>query len=253
MSAVPSTTLPEDLLLLHTHPRTGALKPPRHTGLLLAGAMLTELLLRGALTVRGSRVALERQAGTAGPRSAGPSPADPLSGDPLLAELLRRLRDAGGGSRSAGLEHWVREAASPSTDVGWLKLLTARGLAARRPRRLLGVLDVGGDRLRADPGWSARLASRVAGAVRSGKGGPAAGPSDARDLHLAALIGASAFVDRLPAPFRDRGLVDPVMDLAFELPIADATRELLQAAGSGGRGDGIDLTDNDWGFLSDNS
>ncbi|MER6629096.1 GPP34 family phosphoprotein [Streptomyces sp. NPDC000987] len=241
MPAAPSTTLPEDLLLLHTHPRTGALKPPRHTGLLLAGAMLTELLLRGAITVRDSRVTLERQAAAA----------DPPSGDPLSADLLRRLRDTGGGSRSASLEHWVREAASPSPDADWLKLLTARGLAARRPRRLLGVLDVGGDQLRADPGWPARLASRAGAAVRSGKGGPAAGPSDARDLHLAALIGASAFVERLPAPFRDRGLVDPLMDLAFELPIADATRELLQAAGSGGRGDGIDLTDNDWGFLSD--
>ncbi|MFF0479634.1 GPP34 family phosphoprotein [Streptomyces sp. NPDC004284] len=208
------------------------MKPPPHLDVLLAGAVLTELLLREAITLRGTRITVAR-----------PEP----PADPVLADALTRLRASRGRSLPTTPHDWVREVSAQRPGRACLDLLAARGLLDHRRGRL-GVL---GDRWKAAPGWPERLASRVEGAIRPLKGAPYDNP---RDAQLAALIGASGFVRRLPGAFERRhahgSVGEQAMDLAFDVPIADATREVLQTAGSGA-GSGIDITDDDWGFLND--
>ncbi|HZX39138.1 MAG TPA: GPP34 family phosphoprotein, partial [Streptomyces sp.] len=206
----PPTTLPEELLLLFTHPRTGVLKQPRHLNRLLGGAVLTELVLCGAITVDDTRITSVRQV---------PPP------DPFAGRVLRRIRRSSKSSRS--LEEGVRMASGEPVDQAYLKLLVDRKLVHRRTRLILRVFpSVMWTAAQTD--WNAHLVSRIECAVRPGAQGAKQDPPSARDLHLAALVGAGRLGLRLRAGCTP-ALLGRMKELTRATPIADATRKLIRA------------------------
>ncbi|MGW0814538.1 GOLPH3/VPS74 family protein [Streptomyces viridiviolaceus] len=224
----PPTTLPEDLLLLLAHPRSGVLKPPRHLGRVLAGAVLTELMLTGAISVDDTRVLTVRKV----------RPADPFA-NRVLNRLLRTRKDA----RSMRLERWVHRASGDRIVQVYLDALAERGVVRRHTRSFLGLFASTTWRA-ADPGGRADLVARIDRAVRPKAHGAVPGPPDVRGPHLAALAGASRLNRRLDAEWRRLGIRAPLRDLTRATPIAEATRRVVRADRR--RGGGGDWNPGEW-------
>ncbi|MDX6346582.1 MAG: hypothetical protein QOF84_1372 [Streptomyces sp.] len=206
-------TLPEELLLLCTVPQTGLLKRPQNFNRVLAGAVLAELLLGGAITVDGKRITGVRPLTT---------PGDPVA-DRVVADLAR----AGKRARALGLERWVRKVSS-RVDRPYLEALQARGLLLAGRRRALGIFPYTVWQV-VQPGWFKDATARLDRAV--GQQG------DDRDLALAALAGAIRLDRRLYSGRGHRDTRRRIQRLTRESPIADAVRKVVSsdesAAGSG--------------------
>ncbi|GAB2990384.1 hypothetical protein GCM10023080_065220 [Streptomyces pseudoechinosporeus] len=219
----PPTALPEALLLLLAHPRTRLLKQPQHLRRVLGGAVLTELLLSGAISVDDTRITVVRKV----------RPADPLA-NRVLNRLLRTKKN----SDSMQLERWVRKASSDPVDLVYLDTLVDRGLVDRRTRTIMGLFS-STTWSAVEPGWHEHLVARIDRAVRPKAHEPVPGPPDIRGLHLAALAGTSRLDRRLNARWRRLGIRTLLEDLTCSTPIADATRKVIKAdRARGGSGEG---------------
>jgi hypothetical protein len=198
-------TLPEELLLLCAVPQTGLLKRPQNFNRVLAGAVLTELLLGGAITVDGRRIAGVRPLTT---------PGDPVA-DRVAADLAR----AGKRGRALRLERWVRKV-SHRIDGPYLEALQARGLLLARRRRALGIFPYTVWQV-VQPGRVKDATARLDRAV--GQQG------DERDRALAALAGAIRLDRRLYPGRGNRDIRRRIRQLTRETPIADAVRKVVSS------------------------
>jgi hypothetical protein len=207
----PRLTLPEEMLLLCAVPETGLLKRPQNFNRVLAGAVLTELLLCGAITVDGRRIAEVRAL---------------TLGDPVADRALAELGGAGKRARALGLDRWVRKI-SQRVDRPYPEALAARELLLARRRRFLGIFPHT-VWFAVQPGWAKEAAARIDGVVRPEAYHTAPGlPPDHRDLHLAALAGAIRLDRRL---YRGRGYRDTrdrIRQLTRSTPIAEAVRRVV--------------------------
>lgn len=116
-------TLPEELLLLCTNPRTGVVKCPQYFTRVLAGGLLSELRLRGAVVPDGSMIAEVR------PMSTGDAVADEV-----LAKIVRHVQLGWPGARQTrltGLPTDYENAAGQSSTSGWKRRLARAGATVR--------------------------------------------------------------------------------------------------------------------------
>ncbi|MGW1022510.1 GOLPH3/VPS74 family protein [Streptomyces sp. NPDC002577] len=214
----PRITLAEELLLLSAVPETGLLKRPWYFDRVLAGAVLTELLLAGAIAVEGPHITQVR-----------PLPV----GDPVGDHVIDSLTRAGKKRWNLGIERWIgqilHDVSAPYTSVEkvCLEALAARGLLRAQPRfRFLGLFPY--------TAWyatepsvtkeSARRILEVARAWRPGSGPPL----DDRDLHLAALAGAAEWQYRLFPGRENRDIRRRINELTRSTPIAEAVRKVIE-------------------------
>ncbi|MEU2259140.1 GPP34 family phosphoprotein [Streptomyces sp. NPDC019645] len=222
----PFTTLPEDLLLLCADPQSGVLERPQHFNRALGGAVLTELLLRGAIAVDDKRITEVR------PLALGEPVAD--RADRVLVELS----GTGKQERRLRLEGWVRYA-SGGLDNLCLKALASRGLVRAQRKRALGIIPYT-TWTTVQPGWTKDLAVRIDRVVRPEAYEPASRPPDPRDVHLAALVGTIHELFWRIYPHRDQHDTRcRIMKLTRATPIANAARKVIESdesAGGGGYG-----------------
>ncbi|SEF57690.1 Golgi phosphoprotein 3 (GPP34) [Thermomonospora echinospora] len=243
----PSLTLPEDVLLLCAQPGTGRLELPRYVNRPLAGAVLAELALRGAIVIQDDQITEVR------PLTVG----DPVT-DRLLARLiddvrlgvpgLHRIRLADHGDEHPAprgrfaaargamfaaaaqvrppwrLEEWVTWPRFHALDQGYLQALHARGLLTAARRRTLGFLPRTAWASTA-PDHAARTAARITQAIHSH--GP--GHDDSRSLRLAALAAAADLTGRLFPGTRHDDMRYRVEHLAHTDPIAVAVLKAISS------------------------
>jgi hypothetical protein len=218
----PPTSLPEDILLFCADPQTGVVPRPSHLRRVLAGAVLTELMLRGAITVDGARITEVRPL---------PAPVDPFA-DRVVTELLRTRPKFGFGAMR--LERWVRKV-SQQVDRDYRELMAGHGVLRARTRRVLGVFRVT-DWTLTDGAWAQQQVERVDRVIRPEAYDAFPGPPDRRDVHFAALIGAFPTGERMYSGRAGRALRRRMKDLTRSDPIADATRKVIKTDQSGGAG-----------------
>ncbi|MBA9005444.1 GOLPH3/VPS74 family protein [Thermomonospora cellulosilytica] len=247
MPGRPSPTLPEDLLLLCAEPETGLVRLPRYFDRALAGAVLAEFALCGAIVLQGEQVTEVR------PLAMGDPVADRLLGQ-LVEDVrvgvpgLHQVRLAGhGGERPAPrgrfaaarramfdaaaqvrppwrLEEWVTWPRFHAVGRHYLQALHARGLLTDTRRRTLGVLPRTGWRTTV-PDHAARTAAQVAQAIQSH--GP--GPAVTRGLRLAALAGAADLTGRIFPGTRNGDMRSRVEHLARTDLIAVAVSKAIES------------------------
>jgi hypothetical protein len=210
-----NATLPEELLLIavDAEHRAGCRSDAAALSYGLAGAVVTELLLRGAVRVteRGVLAA-----------------AGPPTGDELLDDVLVGI----GASRLRPVASWVRALAGRRVGLHQrlARRLLAAGVLRQERRRLLGLLPV--RRLAvADQAALAGLRRRL----RAGLLGH--GPVDAPTASLVGLVGACGLVDGLVArderrAARRRAAAIGHQDLAGAA-VAAAIREAQTAVAAG--------------------
>ncbi|MDX2678923.1 GOLPH3/VPS74 family protein [Streptomyces soliscabiei] len=204
----PPTSLPEDMVLINTDPASGVVKRRQLSTRVLAGAVLLELLLHGAITVDTKQIAGVR----------------PLAlGDPFAESILAEISDARPSRSSLRLTRWV-DKASRKVDRAYLDRLTARGLLYARRRRVLGVFP-STRWTTVDLGWPMHLAARVDHAVRP----EAYGPPGAYDLYLTALVDVYGLSRRLYPGRDNRHLRRRISDLSRTNLIVNAVRQVLAA------------------------
>ncbi|GAA0667244.1 hypothetical protein GCM10010193_18560 [Kitasatospora atroaurantiaca] len=213
--------IPEELLLLCADPVTGRLARPASFARVIAGGVLAELLLAGAITVDGRRISGYQPLGTT---------------EPVAAGVLTRL--AGAGKRS-----WRFRLASAITAVPrgsehvFLDSLAARGLVTAEPRRLFGIFPY--RRFTATgPGPTQAIASRLWASLHTAAFLAETRPAVERDRQLAALLGVVSLERRLfPGP-EGKEVRHAVRALSRTLPIARAVRSVISSdsssAGSSG-------------------
>ncbi|MEU6084635.1 GPP34 family phosphoprotein [Streptomyces sp. NPDC047108] len=209
------TSLPEDLLLLCADPDTGAARRIRNLDRGLGGAVLTELMLRGAFTVDEFRILDVRSV----------APVDSFA-DWVLGELL----SAKPRSWSMGLERWVRKA---SFEVGreYRELMASRGLLRVRTERALGIFPVT-DWTVAEPDRISELRRRVDALARPEAHPAPSGQPDPRDVHLTALAAAMRFSRELYPDWENRDVRRRMKEYLPAAPIAEAVRMVVRADGS---------------------
>ncbi|MFC8454467.1 GPP34 family phosphoprotein [Kitasatospora sp. NPDC057223] len=206
MDRTDSRTVPEELLLLHADPRDGRIRTPSTFHRVLAGGVLAELLVTGAISVDGRHITGYRPLGQHDPVAAG-----------VLAELGRARK-----GRPPGLDRAVRRVPR-SAVTACLHTLAGQGAVRVERRRLLGVVPY-----RRFSATTPQVAQQIAGRLRASvlpvPGG--AGPVE-RDRQLAALVGVARLDRRLyPGP-ENKQLRRAVRVLARDLPIARAVKRVL--------------------------
>ncbi|MEU6232144.1 GPP34 family phosphoprotein [Kitasatospora sp. NPDC047058] len=231
-------SIPEELLLLCADPVRGRLRIPAGSfHRVIAGGVVAELVLTGAVTVEDRRI----------------TGFQPLGGhDEVAAGVLARLEAAGKSRHRLGLEHVVRRIPRKPGAAPFLDRLTAAGLLTVEQRRFLGLpyrLHVA-----TPPGIGQEIAARVAATLaREGGaavGGAAADPSPVsraalppaeraaaeRDRQLAGLIGAARLQRRLYPGAAGAPTRQAVRRLVRELPVARAVQRVIasDSAGDGG-------------------
>lgn len=205
--------LPEELLLLCADPRTGRIRQPLNFHRVIAGAVLAELLVRGAITVEKRHITGFQPLGAS---------------DPAGAAVLARLSDSGKRRRGAGLDATVRRTSFKAAD-GYLDSLVTQGLVTVESRRLLGFLPY-----RRFASTSPETVREIGARVRAAALTPPGGAADARDRQLAGLIAAGRLERRvLPGP-EGAPARRAVRVLMRELPIAAAVRRVLNSDSAGG-------------------
>ncbi|MFD4715223.1 GPP34 family phosphoprotein [Streptomyces sp. NPDC058430] len=202
----PLTSLPEDMVLLCTDPRSSVVKRTRLNGRVLAGAVLLELLVKSAISVDTKEITGVR----------------PLAlDDPFAARILAEINSTRPSRSSLRLLRWVYKA-SWKVDRAYLDRLTARGLLYARSRRILGIFP-STKWTAANPAWSIHLAARIDHAVRP----EAYGPPGSRDLYLTALVGLAGLSRRLYPGGDNRQFRRRISDLSRANPIANAVQQVL--------------------------
>ncbi|MEU9889918.1 GPP34 family phosphoprotein [Sphaerisporangium sp. NPDC051011] len=229
----PELTLPEELLLLCASPSTGVLERPRYFTRVLAGGVLAELELHGAITVGGgcidevtpvelldpimeralARIVLDVRLGRPGARQTRlvglPTDYDGVPGQAPTTGWGRRVARARVVMRAAGagtqppreLRSWMGYAEFHDLDRRYAEALERRGMLVADRRRALGIVPVtrwtvsSYDPLR-------RVADRIDLELRPHLYGRPPVPPSLRTVHLMALAGVAGLVGHL-YPLRD--------------------------------------------------
>ncbi|MBO1417313.1 GPP34 family phosphoprotein [Streptomyces sp. FH025] len=210
MTSVDARPLPEELLLLCADPARGRfLNPSPHLNQVIAGAVLAELLLAGAITVEKQRITGYQPLGAA---------------DEIAAGVLARL-EAKGKSR---FRPWLVDALRRIPErPGYrfhLDRLVAQGYYTVEEERFLGLPRR--RYLPTRPDLTRQIAERVAATLLAGDRG-AGRPTAERDRQLAGLISVAGLERRL-YPGRDGAPVRRATGrLARELPVPRAVRDVI--------------------------
>ncbi|MBV2154075.1 GPP34 family phosphoprotein [Kitasatospora sp. SUK 42] len=211
MTSADIRPLPEELLLLCADPARGRfLNPSSHLNQVIAGAVLAELLLTGAITVEKQRITGYQPFGAT---------------DEVAAGVLARLESKG----KSRFRPWLFEA------VRWiperpgyrfhLDRLVAQGYYTVEEKRFLG-LPVR-RHLPTRPDLARQTAARVAATLLARDGG-AGRPTAERDRQLAGLIDVAGLERRL-YPGRDGAPIRRAAGrLARELPVPQAVRKAVE-------------------------
>ncbi|MFJ9951171.1 GPP34 family phosphoprotein [Kitasatospora sp. NPDC091207] len=210
MAPIDLRPIPEELLLLCAEPAGGRLRIP-YSALYraVAGGVVAELLVSGAITVEGRWITEVRPPG---------------GQDEIAAGLLARLEKAGRRNRRVGLDTALRRIPRRSTLRLLLDRLAADGVITVETRRFLGLPYR--RRTATRPGIGQEIAGRVAATLaRGGDRSPAA----ERDRQLAGLVGAAGLHYRLYPGAKGAPTRRAVRRLVTELPIARAVRRARSA------------------------
>ncbi|MER7669212.1 GPP34 family phosphoprotein [Kitasatospora sp. NPDC096128] len=208
--------LPEELLLLCADPARGRfLSPSLHLNEVIAGAVLAELVLNGAISVEVHRFG--------GARIAGYQPFGAF--DEVSAGVLARLA-AKGKSR---FRPWLPEAVQWIPERPgyrfYLDRLVAQGYYAVEEKRFLGLPRKRYPAQR--PDLARQISDRVAATLSAPDGGTAR-PTAERDRQLAGLIDVAG-LDRRRYPGRDGAPIRRAAGrLARDLPVCRAVRHVIE-------------------------
>ncbi|MFG3055095.1 GPP34 family phosphoprotein [Kitasatospora sp. NPDC048239] len=210
MAPLDTRSIPEELLLLCVDPEHGRLRIPAATfHRVIAGGVLAELLVTGAISVDGRRIT--------GYRPLGPA-------DEVAAGVLARLEGAGKRQSPRGLDIALRRIPRKPGHRPYLDRLVAAGLVTAETRRVLGIPYRRYVAVRPDIG--AVTAARVAATLER----PADGSSaDERDRQLAGLVAAARLDRRLYPGSAGAATRRAARQLGKELPVAQAVRRALNA------------------------
>jgi len=211
--------IPEELLLLCADPATGRIVRPANFARVVAGGVLAELLLAGAITVDGRRITGYRPLGVT---------------EPVAAGVLARLA-------AAGKRNWRFRLASAVTGIPrgsefvFLDELAARGLVTAERRRLLGIFPY--RRFTATgPGPTQAIAGRVRASLQTAALLAENQPAIERDRQLAALLGVVSLERRLFPGAAGKDVRIAVRALSRTLPIAKAVRSVISSDSSASSG-----------------
>ncbi|MFP4148265.1 MAG: GOLPH3/VPS74 family protein [Nitriliruptoraceae bacterium] len=196
--------LAEELLLLAWDHDVGKARSTVSVQLPAAvgGALLLELALR-------DRLRMEENVPRASSRP---------TGDPLLDAVAAQVRD---GSRRRKLRSWVRRIGTTGTRDQVRDRLVDRGVLVPAEQRILGIVPVTRYRA-ADPAEVERLADGVRAVLVGGQ------PADDRAAALAALVGATAVLDKLVPRSERRAARARAKELAEATPVAAAVRDVIR-------------------------
>ena len=207
-----NATLADELLLVALHRQGRAPAAATRAALAhgLAGGLVLELLLRGAVEVSG-RVLLARPGR--------------VTGDELLDDALARLRAS---RRPHSVDRWIRVLARrPSSLQSCLAgRLVQAGVLREEVRRVLGVLPVRRHAV-ADQAAVAGLRARLRAALLGD------GVLEPRTASLVVLVGACGLVDVLVARPERRGARGRAAQLAEHDPAAAAVTAAIRRAQAG--------------------
>ncbi|MBD0676152.1 GOLPH3/VPS74 family protein [Streptomyces sp. CBMA156] len=229
MNSSDTRPLAEELLLLCADPAGGRLRVPSLTvSTAVAGAVLAELLLAGAITVDGRRITGHQ----------------PLGGhDEPATAVLAGLERAGKG-RPRTLDHALRELTHPHgrTTRHYLDRMVGQGVLTVRSRCFLGLPHRRWTAV--PPDARALIAGRIAATLaRTGPAdttGPSdtavpSGTADERDRQLAGLVGAARLERRLYPGSKGARTRQAVRQLARGLPVPRAVeREIARRRSQSG-------------------
>ncbi|MEV7772537.1 GPP34 family phosphoprotein [Kitasatospora sp. NPDC086791] len=206
MTSSDSRPLPEELLLLcAAHPQHGRFRAPtaefHHV---VAGAVLAELLLAGAITVDERYITGHQPFGAR---------------DEVEAGVLARLEAKGKSRFRPGLDQAITRVPNPPGYRFHLDRLVAEGYCTVQERRFLGLP------WRTYPATRPELGPQTAARVAATLLGPEGGddrPTAERDRQLAGLIGVAGLEHRLYPGRTGAPVRRAVRKLARELPIPRA-------------------------------
>ncbi len=207
----PSDTrpLPEELMLLCAHPKSGRFRAPvsefQHV---VAGAVLAELLLAGAITVDKHHITGYQPFGAR---------------DEVEAGVLARLEGKGKSRFRPLLDRAITRVPDPPGYRFHLDRLVEQGCYTVEEKHFLGL--PWRSHLLTRPELGQQIAARVAATLSDPRGGDGR-PAAERDRQLAGLIGVAGLEHRL-YPGRPGALVRrAVRKAAWELPIPQAVRRV---------------------------
>ncbi|RAY16342.1 hypothetical protein DPM19_05520 [Actinomadura craniellae] len=259
MYGVSELTVPEELLLLCASPRTGELDVPRYFTRALAAGALTELQLRGAITVEGNRITEVR------PMTVG----EPIV-DEILAALVRDVQLGRPGARQTRLVGlptdyegvpgpapaggWARRVAharvamrtaaasvqEPRDFQRWLQVLPhlrdldqryaqaleRRGLLISNRRRTLGMPRTVWTTTA--PAHTEQIAARIDREIRPHAHGRTPAPPSPRTVHLVALAHAAGLTGRRYPEREHHATHRYIEDLTAAHHLAQAAHSLIK-------------------------
>lgn len=205
-----TTSLPEDLLLLCARRSDGRIRQPIYLPHALAGAILAELLLTGALRFDGKRLHAD---------------SNPPLRHPALAAAATSLLPNLSGPRGARISTCLARLRRRPGARPFLDSLTTAGLLRRDEARLLGFIPVTTHTL-TDPSARASRVARIDAALASP---PTADP---RDLALATLASTVDLTNHLHPTRPDRPTRRLLTDLTRADPISSAVATSIRRARS---------------------
>ncbi|MER7580893.1 GPP34 family phosphoprotein [Kitasatospora sp. NPDC097691] len=219
MTSSDSRPLPEELILLCAHPKHGRFRAPvsefHHA---VAGAVLAELLLAGAITVEKRHITGYQPFGAR---------------DEVEAGVLARLEAKGKSRFRPVLDQAITRVPNPPGHRFHLDRLVAQGCYTVAEKRILGL--PWRTHLLTRPELRQQTADRVAATLLNPHPSdprltdpPGGGdrPSVERDRQLAGLIGVSGLEHRLYPGRSGAPVRRAVRKLAWDLPIPQAVRRV---------------------------
>ncbi|GHF62392.1 GOLPH3/VPS74 family protein [Kitasatospora xanthocidica] len=205
--------LPEELLLLCAHPAHGRFRvPASQFHHVVAGAVLAELVLGGAVTVEKHRITGYQPFGAR---------------DEVAAGVLARLEARGKSRFRPGLDQALAQVPDPPGHRFHLDRLTAAGYYAVEEKRFLGLPWRTHRLLR--PDLREETAARVAATLLAPDGG-AGRPTAERDRQLAALIHVASLDHRLYPGRPGAPVRRAARKLAGELPVPRAVQRIRSSS-----------------------
>ncbi|MFG3226956.1 GPP34 family phosphoprotein [Kitasatospora sp. NPDC048194] len=203
--------LPEELLLLCADPARGRFRSPSaHLRHVVAGAVLAELLVTGAITVEKQQITGYRPVGAP---------------DEVAAGVLARLEAKGKSRFRPRLTQAIRSVPDRPGYRFHLDRLVAQGYYAVDEKRFLGLPRRRYPTTRPDAARD--IAARVAATLSAPDGG-AGRPSAERDRQLAGLIDAAGLARRLYPGREGAPIRRAASRLARELPVPRAVRTVIR-------------------------
>ncbi|MFE5584293.1 GPP34 family phosphoprotein [Kitasatospora sp. NPDC056531] len=215
MTPFEARPLPEELLLLCADPARGRFRDPSaHLNQVIAGAVLAELLVTGAITVEKERITGYQPFGAR---------------DEVAAGILARLEAKGKSRFRPWVSHAVRWVPERPGHRFYLDRLVTQGFYTLEETRFLGLPRR--RYLTTRPDVAQQIRARVAATLLAPDGG-AGLPTAERDRQLAGLIDVAGLERRL-YPGRDGAPIRRVARrLAWDLPIPRAVRAVIREMSS---------------------